>query len=149
MGGVDGFPLPKAPLKFDRGPKGPLVFDFIRKKWLAARPEELVRLTLAHFLIYDKGYPAGLIELETPLSSSLRSFRADMLVRDRQGNPWLLAECKASDVPLDGVALKQAANYAARLPVAFLLLCNGGQCMFLNLGKLSDGWRTGVPEYPQ
>lgn len=148
MGGVEPFQLPRAPLRFDRGLKGPKVFDIIRKKWLAARPEELVRQTLLHYLVHEKGYPAGLIALEASLAGTNRNFRSDILVRDRSGIPWLLAECKAAGVKLDEEVLKQAANYAARLGVHYLLLCNGATCYYLHLKNPLEGWQQGVPDFP-
>lgn len=147
MDGIKPFQLPRAPLRFDRGPKGPMVFDFIRKKWLLARPEEVVRQTLIHYMVYEKGYPPGLIVLEAGLCGSQKNFRADILVRDRAGSPWLLAECKAPGVKLDGEVLKQASNYGVRLGSDYILLCNGVACIYLNLKSLSNGWQQGAPDY--
>jgi hypothetical protein len=126
-----------------------MVFDIIRKKWLAVRPEELVRQTLLHYLVYEKGYPSGLIVLEASVAVSKKNFRADVLVRDRAGSPWLLAECKAPGIKLDEEVLNQASNYGARLGVQYLLLCNGNTCYYLHLANLLEGWQRGVPDYPK
>ncbi|MCX7649065.1 MAG: type I restriction enzyme HsdR N-terminal domain-containing protein [Flavobacteriales bacterium] len=148
MGGVAAFRLPRAPLKFEHREKGIWVFNFLRKKWVRARPEEVVRLTLVHYMVTEKRYPAGLTALEHSLSRSGKVFRADVVVYQKQGKPWLLAECKAPDVPLDDNAASQALHYASLLGVCFVALCNGITCTFLELAHPDVGWQPGLPDFP-
>ena len=44
-----------------------LIFDFLRRKYVALTPEEWVRQHFTHYLVESKGYPQGLLANETQL----------------------------------------------------------------------------------
>ena len=71
------------------------IFDVFRKKYIVLTPEEWVRQHLSTYLVEEKKYAKGLIELEKSLSLNSMQKRADILISDRSGKPYLLAECKA------------------------------------------------------
>jgi hypothetical protein len=100
------------------------IFDVLRKKYVFLTPEEWVRQHLIHLLL-SQHYPASLIDLETPLLYNGLSRRADLVVFDRSGHPYLLAECKGANIELTEDTLQQAAQYNYVLRAPYLLLTNG------------------------
>ena len=106
------------------------VFDPIRKRDVAATPEEGVRQALIRYLLEVLRVPANLIGVEFSLASlepgNLR--RADLVVwRPGQGQlaPWLLVECKEPRARIDDEVAWQAAGYLKRIPCAYVMLSNG------------------------
>ena len=49
--------LPPYPIKVVERDNKQLIFDFLRRKYVALTPEEWVRQHFVHFLIDHKGYP--------------------------------------------------------------------------------------------
>ena len=111
--------------------KRTLIFDSIRKKYVALTPEEWVRQHLIHYLIMEKGYPATLISVETPLKYVRVDKRSDVLVNDRNGQPLMLAECKAPEVAITQKVFEQIAVYNLTIQAPCLMVTNGMQhyCM--------------------
>jgi hypothetical protein len=78
------------------------LYDEIRKKWVAATPEEIVRQTLLQKLVNSLGFPRELIAIEKALSeipqisSQVPDRRIDVIVfyKGKQFSPLLLIECK-------------------------------------------------------
>lgn len=104
-----------------------LIFDCIRRKWLVLQPEELVRQLLIYYLISEKSYPKNRFALERGLKVNELQKRYDILIYDHDLNPFLLAECKAPQVPLTDAACRQVGNYNTSLKVQYLLITNGIQ----------------------
>jgi hypothetical protein len=109
----------------EQGPEQ--IFDFLRKKWVALSPEEWVRQNLLHYLVLVKGYPAGRLGVEVSLKLFGLHKRADAILYSAKGNPVLLIECKASQIPLTTNVFAQAARYNLTLKAPFLLVSNGLQ----------------------
>ena len=103
------------------------VFDIIRKKYVLLTPEEWVRQHLLYYLIHEKKYPASLISLEKGLTVNGLKKRFDLLAFDKNGQPQLLAECKAPEIKLTQKVFDQIANYNMKFKVRFLLVTNGLQ----------------------
>jgi len=108
-----------------------LIFDCIRKKYVALTPEEWVRQHLIHYILEQKNYPSTLISVETPLKYARMDKRSDVLVSDRNGKPLMLAECKAPDVAITQKVFEQIAVYNLTIQANCLLVTNGLQhyCM--------------------
>src|SRR5882757_11124400 len=96
------------------------LFDPIRKKWLLLTPEEWVRQNFVQYLVRVKNYPAALIALEKELGLGELKKRFDILVYDRNHQPWMMIECKEMNVPLDESVLHQVLRYTISIPVKFL-----------------------------
>lgn len=104
----------------------PQVFDPVRKKWVALTPEEHVRQRLIRHLTAALQYPLPLMAVEKALPIGGRKQRFDLVVYERQRHvPWLLAECKAPEVPLSEAVLLQLLRYHSRLQCRYWLLTNG------------------------
>ncbi len=117
--------LPKANLKLKRRDGEVYVWCIIRKKDLLCTPEEWVRQHIIHSLIDEHGIAPGLIASEYSLKYNGRTKRADIVVFDRDGNPDMIVECKASKVPIDDKTIRQIATYNFGLNVDKLFLSNG------------------------
>jgi len=104
-----------------------LIFDSIRKKYVVLTPEEWVRQHLIHYLIMEKDYPAMLISVEKPLKYARVDKRSDVLVSDRNGQPLMLAECKAPDVAITQKVFEQIAIYNLTIQAPCLMITNGLQ----------------------
>jgi len=105
-----------------------LVFDPLRKKWVALTPEEWVRLNFVNYLVKVKLYPAALIAVEKEIRMGELNRRFDVLVYDRSHRPWMLVECKSMEVELDERVLEQLLRYHISMPADFLVITNGKAC---------------------
>lgn len=104
------------------------VFDPIRKKWVALTPEERVRQSFIYFLVHKKGVPPELIAVEHEFKGVLNKiYRADIIVFDRNGNPEMLIECKAEDVPITRNTVLQATRYNSLIKARYVTVTNGLQ----------------------
>ena len=101
------------------------VFDLIRKKYVVLTPEEEVRQVFLHFLINEKGYPPGLIAVESSHTYLDQKLRTDILVFGRDGQPKLIVECKAPSIVLNQKVLNQVAKYNIGFKVDYLIITNG------------------------
>lgn len=109
------------------------IFDSLRKKFLILTPEEWVRQHMIHFLVLYKKYPKSLFALEKGLKYNSVQKRFDILVLDRTGQPFLLIECKASDVKLSQKTAEQIAVYNKSIGAPYIGVSNGMQHLFLQL----------------
>ncbi len=101
------------------------ILDELRKKYVVLTPEEWVRQHIVQYLIQEKKYPSSLIAIEIGLKYNQLQKRADVLVYDRQGTPFLLVECKAPEVKITQDVFHQIAVYNMSFKVKYLLVTNG------------------------
>ncbi|HEX4956773.1 MAG TPA: type I restriction enzyme HsdR N-terminal domain-containing protein [Lacibacter sp.] len=117
------FPKPDFKIKEEAGKE--LIFDEIRKQWVRLTPEEWVRQNFIQYLIQTKNYPSALIGVEKEIKLGELKKRFDILVYDKNHQPWMMIECKAMDVELNADVLAQVIRYHAAVPVSFLVITNG------------------------
>ncbi len=103
------------------------IFDALRKKYLTLTPEEWVRQHWISFLTLNLNFPKGLLALEKGLKYNQLQKRTDLVVWDKEGNPYLLIECKAPKIKLTQKTIEQACLYNKQLQTNFLILSNGNQ----------------------
>lgn len=101
------------------------IFDMFRKKYVVLTPEEWVRQNFLQFLIKEKNFPASLIAVEMGLKYNQLQKRADILVYDKSGNPYLMVECKAPEVKITQDVFDQVARYNMNFKVKYLVITNG------------------------
>lgn len=101
------------------------LYDPLRRKWVARTPEEEVRQAVIAWLRDVQGFPVGLMESEYGFVYNRRRYRADVLVFDRQLQPYLLVECKAPEVTLGQSVVDQVVRYTRVLPVRYVMVTNG------------------------
>jgi len=102
-----------------------IIFDEIRKQWVKLTPEEWVRQNTMQYLLQSLHYPASLIAVEKELKLGELKKRFDILVYNQQHQPWLMIECKATDVALTESVLQQVLRYNMAIPVSYLFITNG------------------------
>ena len=101
------------------------IFDVVRKKDILLTPEEWVRQHCLHYLLSEKNYPIGLINVEKKLKVYGRDKRYDIIIYTPQGEVTLLVECKAPHVPIDQAVFDQIARYNLSANSQFLMVTNG------------------------
>lgn len=92
---------------------------------MAETPEELVRQALIRYLNKDMGVPLGLMAVEKGVHVQGSVERADIVIYDRKGNPWMVVECKAPGVALRQKTLEQVSKYNQSLKAPYILVTNG------------------------
>lgn len=103
------------------------IWDALRGSWLVLTPEEWVRQHVIHLLVSHRAVPAQRIVCEYPVPLNGQPQRADIVVVDDCGAPWLLVECKAADVDIDDSVLAQAVRYNSVLHASYIMITNGLQ----------------------
>jgi hypothetical protein len=104
------------------------VFDLVRKKWLVLTPEEWVRQNFLQYLLIIKDYPASLIAIEKEIKLDALKKRCDIVVYDRESQPWMIIECKEMKVTLSQKTMEQILRYHIVLPAKYLIISNGSYC---------------------
>lgn len=101
------------------------IFDIIRKKYLVLTPEEWVRQNFVHYLTEDLHYPASLMMTENGLKLFNTQKRSDIVIYDRNGNPLVVVECKATDVKITQETFNQVARYNIKFRAPLIIVTNG------------------------
>ena len=117
--------LPPYQFKLKKSDDRVQIFDSIRKKYVVLTPEEWVRQNFLKYLIHEKNFPSSLIAVEAGLKYNQLQKRADVLVYDKSGSPFLLVECKASSVKISQDTFDQIARYNMTFKVKYLVVTNG------------------------
>ena len=102
-----------------------MVFDFLRKRFVALTPEEWVRRHLIGFLISHCGAQPMRIVQEYAVAMNGSPQRADVVVVDDRACPLMLVECKAAGIGIDRQVLAQAVRYNSVLGARYVVLTNG------------------------
>jgi hypothetical protein len=101
------------------------IFDVLRKRWLLLTPEEWVRQNFVQYLVKIKNYPSALIALEKEIQLGELKKRFDVLIYNKDHKPWMMIECKGSEIKLNDAVLQQASRYNISVPVEFIIITNG------------------------
>lgn len=125
------------------------IFDFIRKKYVLLTPEEWVRQNFLKYLVEEKKYPASLIVVEKEFKLNTLSKRSDVVVYNRLGQPFLIVECKATNVKMDQKVFDQIARYNMKLNVEYLVVTNGLEhyCCKIDVENRNYIFLKDVPEF--
>lgn len=119
--------LPSFEIKLRGSKERPLIFDILRKKYIAITPEEWVRQHFVHFLVEQKGYPASLLANEIQLTVGDKVLRADSVLYSRELKPRMIIEYKAPHIPITQKVFDQISIYNMLLHVDYLVVSNGMQ----------------------
>lgn len=117
--------LPKYEIKVQRDGDNQLIFDILRRKYVALTPEEWVRQHFIHYLIEHKGYPATMLANEVQLQVGDKSLRADTVLYDKQLRPRMIIEYKAPTVTVTQKVFNQIFAYNLLLKADYLIVTNG------------------------
>ena len=117
------YPEPAFRFKKEEGKE--FIFDTIRKVWLSLTEEEWVRQNFIQFLVQEMKYPVALIALEKEIQLGELKKRFDILIYDKNHQPWMLVECKGPGIKLEDPVLQQVLRYNISVPVSYLIITNG------------------------
>lgn len=126
-----------------------MVFDFLRKRFVALTPEEWVRQQFTHFLVEHKGYPAMFIGNEITLSVGRLSRRCDSVVFNKSAEPVMIIEYKAPTVKITQKVFEQICSYNIALHAPYLTVSNGLQNYCCRIDKEANTYEflKDIPAY--
>lgn len=141
--------LPRYDAKINTSNGKRVIFDCLRRCYVALTPEEWVRQHFINMLLTQKGYPAALTANEVGITLNGMSRRCDSVVYDKQLRPRVIIEYKAPTVKIDAKVFAQIARYNLVLKVDYLIVSNGLQhfCCRMDYEKNSYAFLNEIPAY--
>jgi type I restriction enzyme M protein len=122
----------RAAVKLRRDNETLQIYCVKRRRWLKAKPEEIVRQLMVQWLIAELGYPLARIAVEWPIQmgADAERERADIVVfsDDAQTEPYIIVEVKRPTVK-EGV--EQLRSYLRWTGCFFGCWCNGEDPVYL------------------
>lgn len=116
---------PSYPFRFKNRENKIYIFDVIRKKFVLLQSEEWVRQHVVHYLLREKNYPLGHINVEKQLLINGIKKRYDLVIFDPQGGIEVLVECKSPQINITQNVFDQIARYNLQLRAKYLMVTNG------------------------
>ena len=141
--------LPSTDLRVTIKDDKELIFDSLRRKYVALTPEEWVRQNFVSFLLNHKGYLAGLMNNEVSLVQNGIKRRCDTLVSDKYGNPIVIVEYKAPNVEITQKVFDQIVRYNYVFRAKYLIVSNGlnHYCCCINYDEGNYSFLKEIPSY--
>lgn len=140
--------LPSHIFKMKTKPDGHrVIFDSLRRRYVALTPEEWVRQHFVRYLIDNKGFPSALMANEVSLIQNGIQRRCDTLVADATGAPLLIVEYKAPNVEISQAVFDQIVRYNMVLRARYLVVSNGLSHYCCKINYDGDSY-TFLPEIP-
>lgn len=128
-----------------------LIFDGLRRKYVALTPEEWVRQHFVRYLILQKHYPAGRVANEVSLTLNGTSKRCDTVVYDGKARPRVIVEYKAPHIEITQKVFNQISRYNMVLHVDYLIVSNGLQhyCCHVDYETGACRFLPDIPRYDE
>ena len=125
------------------------ILDRLRKKYVALTPEEWVRQHFVNYLITCKNYPQGRTGNEVSLMLNGMKKRCDTVIYGKTGNPLMLVEYKAPEVPISQDVFDQISLYNLVMQVPYLVVSNGinHYCCQMNYENKTYRFLEDIPDY--
>lgn len=141
--------LPSTNLRITIKDDKELIFDSLRRKYVALTPEEWVRQNFVSFLINHKGYLAGLMNNEVSLVQNGIKRRCDTLVCDKFGAPLVIVEYKAPNIEITQKVFDQIVRYNYVFRAKYLIVSNGlnHYCCCINYDEGNYSFLKEIPSY--
>lgn len=141
--------LPGFDYKVTRKDGKPMIFDPLRRKYVALTPEEWVRQHFTNYLITEKEFPKDLLANEITINLHNTSKRCDTIVYNRFLAPIMIIEYKAPSVAVKEAVFDQIARYNFSLRVPYLVVSNGLEhfCCKIDYEAQSYGFLAHIPFY--
>lgn len=126
-----------------------VIFDPVRRKFVALTPEEWVRQHFVNYLIRYKGYPQELLANEVSLKLNGTSKRCDTVLYDRFLTPLMIVEYKSPSVGITNAVFDQITRYNMAMHVRYLAVSNGIShfCCKIDYEKLTYSFLEEIPAY--
>ena len=143
--------LPTYDLRLRRTGNRDMIFDILRRKYVALTPEEWVRQHFVHFLIEHKGYPTALLANEIELRIGEKHLRADTLLYNKELRPHMLIEYKSPTIALTQKVFDQISAYNLLLHADYLIVSNGMQhiCCRMDYEQNTYHFLEEIPDYSE
>ena len=123
--GLEQLNFKRYPFTFKNKENKRYIFDIIRKKEILLTPEEWVRQHCLRFLMEEKKYPIGLINVEKKIEIFGKQKRYDIVVYTKTGTVAVLVECKAPKIEINQGVFDQIARYNLSVDSNYLMVTNG------------------------
>ena len=123
------------------------IFDIIRKKEILLTPEEWVRQHCLRFLMEEKKYPIGLINVEKKIEIFGKPKRYDIVVFTKNGSVAILVECKSPKVEINQDVFDQIARYNLSIDSTYLMVTNGLKHVYCQMDYQAKAYHF-LPELP-
>ena len=126
-----------------------VIFDAIRRRYVALTPEEWVRQHFVNFLMVHKGYPRELLANEVQILLNGMKKRCDTVLYKRDLTARMIIEYKAPDVEITQAVFNQIMRYNMVLRVEYLVISNGLQhyCCQMDYEKNQYIFLNDIPSY--
>ncbi|MDR1980114.1 MAG: type I restriction enzyme HsdR N-terminal domain-containing protein [Tannerellaceae bacterium] len=126
-----------------------MIYDIIRRKYVALTPEEWVRQHFIHYLVTEKHYPKELLANEVTIKLNGTTKRCDTVAYTRFLEPYMIIEYKSPSIVLTMAVFDQIARYNMVLQVRYLIVSNGMQhfCCEMNYQTQSYTFLEDIPSY--
>ena len=141
--------LPSFAVKMQQRNGKSLIFDPLRKKYVALTPEEWVRQHFTHFLTDHKGYPKGLLANEIQLDLNGTKKRCDTVLFNKDLSARMIVEYKAPHIAITQAVFDQITRYNMVLKVDYLIVSNGinHYCCKIDYQSMSYSFLPDIPSY--
>jgi len=123
----------KSYLKLNSKEGKSLIFDRIRKKYVAFTPEEMVRQLFIEFLIRERKIPEKYIAVEKQIHILDKNYRFDILVFNKKGQAVMIVECKSHKINISDKTALQISKYNYLITAPYLCLTNGKITKFFKI----------------
>lgn len=126
-----------------------VIFDVVRRRYVALTPEEWVRQHFVHYLLKHKGYPQSLLANEVQVQLNGTKKRCDTVLYRRDLTARMIVEYKAPEVVITQKVFDQITRYNMVLHVDYLIVSNGLQhyCCRMDYENNSYSFLKEIPEY--
>lgn len=143
--------LPSYPAKIQQRNGKNVIFDPLRKKYVALTPEEWVRQHFVHLLTEHKGYPKGLLANEIQLDLNGTKKRCDTVLFNKDLSARMIVEYKAPNVEITQAVFDQITRYNMVLKVEYLIVSNGLRhyCCRINYSTMQYTFLADIPAYSE
>ncbi len=126
-----------------------VIFDPIRRRYVALTPEEWVRQHFVHFLLAYKGYPQALMANEVQLQLNGTKKRCDTVLYRNDLSARMIIEYKAPDIMITQAVFNQITRYNMVLKVDYLVVSNGIRhyCCRMDYARNTYTFLQDIPDY--
>lgn len=116
------------------------VFDPLRRRWVVATPEEMVRQHFVDYLAKELGYPMMLMANEVGIKLNGTLKRCDTVVWHPSDpkRPLMIVEYKAPTVKLSAKVFEQISRYCVAIGARYLTVSNGLRTCCCRVGEQGE-----------
>lgn len=141
--------LPEYEFNIKKNGETLVIFDSLRKRFVALTPEEWVRQNFVRYLIDTRHFPQALMANEMSIIQNGIKRRCDTVVADHSGQPLMIVEYKAPSVEVTQKVFDQILRYNMVLRARYLTVTNGLRhyCCRIDYNRESHEFLTDIPYY--